>query len=140
MQEKEDAKKAYIALNGHNFHGRTLEVRSCPSCVFMFPLKKCTACLSHSLSHATLLPLHSASWQVGPSEGNRRLAVSNVDPLWNQEEFESLLRIAFKATMDHVAEVTLDEDKSGGQFKYVARPRDSALSVVVFRLDLIVET
>lgn len=39
MQEKEDAKKAYIALNGHNFHGRTLEVRSCPSDVFMFPLK-----------------------------------------------------------------------------------------------------
>lgn len=69
---------------------------------------------------------------MGPSEGNRRLAVSNVDPLWNQEEFESLLRIAFKATMDHVAEVTLDEDKSGGQFKYVPRPRDSALSVVAY--------
>jgi hypothetical protein len=28
FQETEDAKKAYIALNGHNFHGRSLEVRT----------------------------------------------------------------------------------------------------------------
>jgi hypothetical protein len=55
--------------------------------------------------------------QVGASEGNRRLNVSNIDPLWNKEEFESLLRIAFKTHMEHVTEILLEEDKSSSQYK-----------------------